>query len=419
MHWDPEAVIFDLDDTLLDTSSLALLRYRGLWGQCMARLDEAEVFEVPAGECAVVEMPKMLRKVGFKIGLLTHSPSHYAQTLLERHGIRLDAIVTGSDGFPAKPDPTGLGIVAAQMEVDPGACLYVGDSVGDFGAAAAAGMHSAGVAWGQSVPESWGHGWPDAVVDRPSLLLEYLERDRPLGPAGEALAAGIQPQIHWGSIIRLTDDTFALGRYFVTADRRAQSHALSELVLRAKSDEGVAEAVADTFVSVIRHANPTFQMVVSVPPSPEGAYDRFEVARISLAEAFDAEDGGDLLEMRYAVDDYKSLNHDTRRQQCVGRFAARRELEGAPHVLLIDDVITSGAQAKDCRRALQEAGAGRVTIIALAASQAPLPEACPVCGGTLRVKTNSYTGQRFVGCSNFNALGCDYSRSIPQDGAVY
>jgi HAD superfamily hydrolase (TIGR01549 family) len=406
-------VIFDLDDTLLDTSMLTALRAAGRWGRCMARLGEVAVFDVPAGETAVVKLPQRLHKRGLRVGLLTHSPSHYARALLDGHGIRVDAMVTGSDRFPPKPNPTGLLAVADQLDVDPAECLYVGDSVGDFGAAASAGMRSVGVAWGRSIPSDWERGWPDVVVDRPSLLLAYTEGDERLGLAGEVYAAGSVPALHWGSIARLSHSTFALGRYFVTSDQRAQTHELSELVLQAKDDPAAAEAVAEIFGTVAEGigARPGPQLVVSVPPRPGETYDRFAPVRAALASAYGAEDGGDLLKMRFAVDDYKAMNHDERKARNTRRFAARRRLKGSPHVLLVDDVLSSGSQIEDCRRALRQAGAGNASAIVLAVTQEALPEACPECGGNLRVKTNSYSGERFIGCSNY-WLGCEYSRDL-------
>jgi beta-phosphoglucomutase-like phosphatase (HAD superfamily) len=48
--------------------------------------------------------------------------------------MRVDAMVTGSDRFAPKPDPSGLVAAARLLGVEPGGCVYVGDSVGDFGA---------------------------------------------------------------------------------------------------------------------------------------------------------------------------------------------------------------------------------------------------------------------------------------------
>jgi ComF family protein len=61
------------------------------------------------------------------------------------------------------------------------------------------------------------------------------------------------------------------------------------------------------------------------------------------------------------------LTSAQRRKNVAGAFEVRRpnEIAGG-HVLLIDDVFTTGATAGACAAALKRAGAGRVTVLTLA-----------------------------------------------------
>lgn len=63
------------------------------------------------------------------------------------------------------------------------------------------------------------------------------------------------------------------------------------------------------------------------------------------------------------------LTHDQRRRNVAGAFGvprARRQRLVGRNVLLIDDVITTGATAEACARALKRAGAARVDVLVLA-----------------------------------------------------
>jgi FMN phosphatase YigB (HAD superfamily) len=55
-------VVFDLDDTLLDSRALRADRAAGNWREVLSRLDEVSRFEVADGEPQVTELPRLARE---------------------------------------------------------------------------------------------------------------------------------------------------------------------------------------------------------------------------------------------------------------------------------------------------------------------------------------------------------------------
>jgi phosphoglycolate phosphatase-like HAD superfamily hydrolase len=420
-----DAVIFDLDDTLVDTSALREFRDSRQWQLCLRSLHLAKAFPASDHGTPVASLPKSVASTGAKIGLVTNSPSHYATALLDQFGIEIPILVSGSDGIPPKPNPDGLLAAARAIGVSPGACLYVGDDVGDVGAAAAAGMASAGVAWDSHFPPGWRRAWPDVAVASPERLLEFVGGAEELRPFAEALTLGLTPTAHPGSLLALGDRTYSLGRYFRPADRRHAAHGLSQLVLQAKdpTNSNAVDAVARLFGKLAARAtsNPP-DVVVSVPPAPGQSGDRFDAVRAKLAEVWDAVDGAGLIRMRHAVDGYKRMNHSERATANSGRFecaseAARLAIKGN-RVALIDDVFTSGGQAYACRDVLLAAGAASVSVATLTAAQdcVPVPMSCELCNGGLVVRRRRRDNHPFLACENYFRTGCGYMTDLPDSG---
>jgi HAD superfamily hydrolase (TIGR01549 family) len=406
-----DGVIFDLDETLLDTSQLREARQQGQWSDVMRRLEDVEPFEVE-GDVPVVDLPARLQTNGIKVGVLTASPRHYAEALLERFDITADALVTGSDGHPSKPDPAGLRAIAAELGVAIERCAHVGDTDTDTAAAVKAGAVAIGVCWSTRAPQTWRRWWPEIAIANPALLLELANGER-LRLAAEATLRGDALEWHWGTIAAVEEGVFALGRYFPTADARNAATELSPLILVAKNDPARAADVTRLFAAVADKPEWTerFDRVCSVPAKPGADYDRFEAVRADLAPRLGAADDGSNLEMLFDVPDYKHLDHDTRRARNQDRFRAAGVEDES--VLLIDDVVTSGGQAEACRAALLAAGADSVVILGLGLTQDALPETCPQCGvGTLKIFRRHSDGHPFVGCGNWRVTGCSYTRDL-------
>ena len=193
----PDAVLFDLDGTLVDTvetriaawlealeeagfptTRVRLAPLIGVDGKRLAReiaaqagvvLDEdrAEAIDRRSGEIyeRLNRSPRPLPGVREVVAAIEArrlrwaiaTSSRKAQVATSVAALGLDAeptIVDASRVQHAKPEPDLLLLAAKQLEVAPAKCWYVGDSTWDMVSAVAAGMIAIGVTAGSAVSEA-------------------------------------------------------------------------------------------------------------------------------------------------------------------------------------------------------------------------------------------------------------------------
>jgi len=216
----PDAIIFDLDGTLVDSlpdlggSLNALLQEHGLEprpydvirdmiGHGTRKLVErgfashgialdAEGLEArterfmqiyaprAARETrpfpAVAETVMALAEAGVPLGVCTNKPTRVSADILFQLGLidGFQAIVGGGfEGLPGKPHPALLLRTADLLGVTPDRALLVGDSAADVGAARAAGMPVLVLAYGYTTTPPWELG-ADGVVPNFSALMGVI-----------------------------------------------------------------------------------------------------------------------------------------------------------------------------------------------------------------------------------------------------
>jgi phosphoglycolate phosphatase len=125
-------------------------------------------------------IPEMLDGVverGSKIAVLSNKPDDFTKqcvnALLPRW--KFDAVLGHRDGIPAKPDPAGAFSVARDMGVPPERILYAGDSSIDMRTAVASGMFPLGVLWGFRGRDELEMSGARLVISRPEELLAILD----------------------------------------------------------------------------------------------------------------------------------------------------------------------------------------------------------------------------------------------------
>lgn len=91
---------------------------------------------------------------------------------------------------------------------------------------------------------------------------------------------------------------------------------------------------------------------------------------------------GILVEMRMISRDrpttpQSGLHHGARRENVRGAFRAERRLAAGRSIILVDDVMTTGATASACAAALKRAGAREVAVLTLARATPQFPDVHP------------------------------------------
>jgi hypothetical protein len=161
-------------------------------------------------------------------------------------------------------------------------------------------------------------------------------------------------------------DAVATGRYYPSSHREHADDTLTQTIRASKVDRAHDAALAQRIHTAALRAWPmsTIDTVVTLPPKP-GILDRMAGLRAHVARGLDARDGADVLHQAFDVPGYRAMTIAERRATPRGRFHVTRSVSGL-HVLLADDVVTSGVQARQAVHALLRAGAATVRFVAIA-----------------------------------------------------
>ena len=222
-------------------------------------------------------------------------------------------------------------------------------------------------------------------------------------------------------------EVIVAGRYFPRKDARHVKHQLSKRLLLLKSGDRRGRPVVESLASTLRLTleNEKIDMITRVPPKPSKPSDYLgdalvAAARLAKARCPTAIDLIDLAAVR-CVREYLPQKlaggWGSRVDNVRGAFVAEPDRVAGKRVLLVDDVLTSGATVVEIARTLLSAGASDVIVCPLAIDQVsinydeedelPCPEAG--CNGKLQIRFKTNGDAAFWGCTNWarDGSGCN------------
>lgn len=124
----------------------------------------------------IPEMLAALAGMGLPLAVLSNKPDADTKRVVAHFFPEIPwAVVRGQvEGVPVKPDPAGALAVAAEMQLQPGDFLYLGDTAVDMKTALAAGMHPVGARWGFRTAQELRDSGAAFVAETPQDVLKWI-----------------------------------------------------------------------------------------------------------------------------------------------------------------------------------------------------------------------------------------------------
>lgn len=124
----------------------------------------------------IPEMLDALRDRRAKLTVLSNKPHEFTRKVVEEmlSNWRFDIVFGERPSIPRKPDPASALEIAERLGLPPDKFLYLGDTATDMITANAAGMYPVGALWGFRTAEELLGSGAKKLIQRPAELLELL-----------------------------------------------------------------------------------------------------------------------------------------------------------------------------------------------------------------------------------------------------
>ena len=124
----------------------------------------------------VMHMLEGLGERGVRFGILSNKPDKFTKMIYDYFLSRwnFEVVLGASAELPKKPDPTAALFIAKKMGIEPSQFIYLGDSDTDMKTAIAANMYPVGALWGFRDAKELRESGAKMLLHRPEDLLKML-----------------------------------------------------------------------------------------------------------------------------------------------------------------------------------------------------------------------------------------------------
>lgn len=167
-------LIFDLDQTLVNSESLEKYRASRNWKMVYSLISTITVFD------GLNSVLKKLREQGHKTAIVTSSPSVYCSKVLKHCNMNFDTMVCYHDTLRKKPYPDPILLAIKKLYVTKENLyntLSFGDKAIDIVASKRAGVKSVACTWGTSNEIELLNSQPDFVLNKVNEILDLVNKD--------------------------------------------------------------------------------------------------------------------------------------------------------------------------------------------------------------------------------------------------
>ena len=161
-----KGIIFDLDQTIVNTQLVLQYRESRQWAKAINNLYQTSVYP------GIIELFTNLKEIDFQYGIVTSSPRKYAEAVVNYHNLDISVIVAYQDTGRHKPSPDPIRKAVYEMGFQPKEVLSVGDLEIDAISGNLAGVLTGHCSWSGVIEDK-----ADISFNNPDEIFNFVSKN--------------------------------------------------------------------------------------------------------------------------------------------------------------------------------------------------------------------------------------------------